>query len=619
VSPSTFELGALTGALPALLVLVWVLVTRRRVSAAHRAAFEQAADSVLLIDALTLEIVDASHALLRRVGHTGSSIRGLPLSRLLEDSSGEPGTLLRRLRDPRVQLPAQARQRSQDGGLRKVEVNGHRVEVDGRQLLALTVSDVLSCGAASPGSRQPALDHLAHHDLLTGLPNRRFLCAHLPGAVEHARRAGRQLAVLFLDLDHFNHVNDARGHETGDKLLQTLAERIRATVPADDLVVRMGSDEFVIIVKSVQSPEAVNAIAARIKEALAVPAALDGRVFTTTASIGLCLYPRDGSGMSELLRNADTARYQAKAQGRNTCQVFSPAMGRQLAERIALESCLRMALQRRQLEVHYQPIVDIHSHRLVALECLLRWKHPVHGFISPDRFIPIAEETGLIVPIGEMVLERVIEDMACWEAAGCTLAPVAVNISAVQLQRSDLAATVARLTLEHGVSPRMLQVELTESAALDREDALVRLRELGVAIAIDDFGMGYSSLGYLKRCRADYLKIDRSFVRELVSDACDLAIVSAIIAMAQRLDIKVVAEGIETRAQLQKLQELGSQFAQGFLFARPVPAEQCRRYLTGAPLQPGPDPAAVAAEPPAAAGAAPIGDFGMLQPLPFGL
>jgi diguanylate cyclase (GGDEF)-like protein/PAS domain S-box-containing protein len=608
VSHSAFELGALAGALPALLALVCTLRCFSVRLGVHRAAFEQATDSVLLVDARTLEIVDASRALRRSTSYTRREILGLPISQLLEDRMGEPGSLLRRLGDPWVQLPAVAQQRSKSGQVRTVEVSGHRIELNGRALLALTLSEL-----PTPEARSC----IAGQDLLTGLPNRYFLAAQLPVTIEQSRSAGHRLAVLFLDFDHFNHVNDARGHQAGDKLIRALAERLRASVPADDLVVRMGSDEFVIVVRSVQTLEGASALAARIKEALAMPVTLDGRDFITTASIGLSLYPRDGTNAGELLRSADTARYQSKAQGGNTVEVFSPAMGQRLEERIAMESSLRTALQRGQLEVYYQPILDIRSYGVVALEALLRWKHPVHGFVSPDRFIPVAEETGMIVPIGEFVIERVMGDIARWELAGCTTVPVAVNISAVQLQRTDLAATICRLGLEFGVSPEMLQVELTERAAFEREAAVAGLRQLGVTVALDDFGTGYSSLSYLKHWRVDHLKIDRSFVRDLVTDASDRAIVGAIVAMARQFKIEVVAEGIETWAQLTTLQELGCELAQGHLFAKAIPAAQCRRYLTGAAMQPGfstPDALPVAdpveeAEP----------ALGLLvQPLPFG-
>ena len=447
--------------------------------------------------------------------------------------------------------------------------------------------------------KQQHLDHLAHHDQLTGLPNRLYLAAYLPGAIEEARRTSSILAVLFLDLDRFKHINDSRGHETGDKLLKAVAERIKGTVRTEDVVVRMGGDEFIVVLKSVRSCEQVNETAARINEALSAPVPVDGRPLVTTVSIGVSLYPRDGTDMGELLRHSDTAMYQAKDRGRNNFQLFSPGMDRKLKARMAIETSLRSALQRKQLDVHYQPIVDIQTNRVVGLESLLRWKVQGQGFIPPDKFISVAEETGLIVPIGEFVLARAFEDMSKWRQNGSALVPIAVNISAVQLQRADLLETIQKLTRQYGVHPSMLQLELTETAVFERregrtgesnEDAVSRLRELGVRIAIDDFGTGYSSLSYLKRWRVDYLKIDRSFVRDLVTDLSDLAIVSAIIAMAKHLNIEVVAEGIEGWQQLEKLRQLGCGLAQGYLLAKPVAYDQCRRYLSGAPLDLTEDP-----------------------------
>jgi predicted signal transduction protein with EAL and GGDEF domain len=368
---------------------------------------------------------------------------------------------------------------------------------------------------------------------------------------------------------------------------------VRSSIRAEDLVVRMGGDEFVVVMKDLRNTDKVNEAAERINQALGAPMVVDGRTLVTTVSIGVALYPRDGLDMGELLRHSDTAMYQAKDRGRNNFQLFSPAMDRRLKERIAVEASLRTALQTRQLEVHYQPIVDIESHRVVALEALMRWRHPSQGFVRPDRFVRIAEEAGLIVPIGDFVLQRALEDMVRWRQSGATLVPVALNVSAVQLQRSNLAESIARLTKEYGLEPSMLQVELTESAVFERreqrgreaaQDAVAKLRELGVHIAIDDFGTGYSSLSYLKRWRVDTLKIDRSFVRDLVTDMSDLAIVSAIIAMARHLHIEVVAEGIEGWPQLEKLRQVGCSYAQGYLFARPAAAEDCPRYLTGDPL-----------------------------------
>jgi len=561
----------------------------------YNAAVEQSQNGMLIAEASNLRVIGGNPALQRSLGYTLGELRSLTLAQIFADESGDADSVLGRLKNPDPRLPLSLRQRCKDGTLLDVEISGHRFELDGRSVLAFTTNDItlrrkIECQLLE---KQHRLDHLAHHDQLTGLPNRLYLAAHLPEAIAEARRSGATLAVLFLDLDRFKHINDSRGHEVGDKLLQTVAQRIRTTVRDEDVVVRMGGDEFIVVLKSVKSPQHVNETAVRINEALSQPVVVDNRPLVTTVSIGVSLYPRDGNDIGELLRHSDTAMYQAKDRGRNNFQLFSPVMDRKLKERIAVEASLRSAIEQKQLDVHYQPIIDIESHRVTGLEALLRWKHPLHGFVAPGRFIGVAEETGLIVPIGEFVLERVMDDAARWREMGWSPVPVAVNISAVQLQRSDLPGTIRRLTRLHGIKTSMLQVELTESAVFEHreartgessEDGISKLRELGVRIAIDDFGTGYSSLSYLKRWRVDYVKIDRSFVRDLVTDMSDLAIVGAIIAMARHLNIQVVAEGIEGWQQLEKLRQLQCNLAQGFLFAKPTPAAQCRRFLTGAPL-----------------------------------
>jgi len=582
----------------ALSTLLWRRARPRAgasVRGTHETAFAQSPHGMLVVDGSSLAIVDANPALQRSLGYDLEDLLQMPLARIFSDDGGPPQALLAQLQETPERLLIETGQRCRSGRFLHIEVSGYRIDVGARSLFALTTRDITMRRRVEAQllETQQHPDHLAHHDQLTGLPNRLFLAAHLPGAIEEAKRTGNMLAVFFLDLDRFKHINDSRGHETGDKLLKAVAQRIRTTTRTDDIVVRMGGDEFIVVLKTVSNTEQINEAASRITEALAAPVLIDGRPIVTTASIGVSLFPRDGSTMGELLRQSDTAMYQAKDRGRNNFQLFSPVMERKLKERIAIESSLRAALQARQLDVHYQPIVDIESHRVVALETLLRWRHPDQGFVPPDRFVAVAEETGLIVPIGEFVLERAIQDAARWRAAGAIVVPISVNISAVQLQRSDLAATIARLTHTHRVSPEMLQLELTESALFERregrngessQDAIARLRELGTRIAIDDFGTGYSSLSYLKQWRVDYLKIDRSFVRDLVTDMSDLAIVEAIIAMAKHLNIEVVAEGIEGWQQLEKLRQLGCPYAQGFLLARPAPFEQCRRYLTGQPL-----------------------------------
>ena len=594
-----FGLGAVAGVLPAAAIGSWWLRRLRspltRSDAAHQALFEQWPTGALVLNTATLQIVAANAAALRSLGYTLEEVRELRFGDLFSAEGADAQALVGRLLDATSRLPVEMRQRCKDGSQRNVEANCDRLTLGDQQLLGVAVHDVTLRRKAETQllERHQQLDHLAHHDQLTGLPNRLYLAAHLPGDLEEAKKAGSMLAVLFLDLDRFKHINDSRGHETGDKLLKTVAQRVRSTVRTQDVVVRMGGDEFVVILKGVQHTGQVNETAERINQALSAPMVVDGRTLVTTVSIGVALYPHDGLDMGELLRHSDTAMYQAKDRGRNNFQVFSPVMDRRLKERIAIETSLRTALQSQQLDVHYQPIVNIESNCVVALEALLRWKHPSHGYVRPERFMGIAEETGLMVPIGDFVLQRAVEDAVRWRQAGGTLVPIAVNVSAVQLQRSNLAESISRLTRQHGLEPSLLQVELTEGAVFERrdarnpdasQDAVASLRELGVRIAIDDFGVGYSSLSYLKRWRVDALKIDRSFVRDLVTDLSDLAIVSAIIAMARHLHIEVVAEGIEGWQQLEKLRQLGCGFAQGFLIARPAPAQDCAQYLSGKPV-----------------------------------
>jgi diguanylate cyclase (GGDEF)-like protein/PAS domain S-box-containing protein len=577
---------------------VWLhLLKSRRVSQERllsSASFDQSPQAAVLLDLMSLQVIVANAAFLRESGYSADELRGMPATRLFVDETARD-LMLSQLREPTDHAPLKLSQRLKDGQLVEVELIGHRVRLGDRSILSYTRHD--STQRARFESRliekQQNLDHLAHHDQLTGLPNRLFLAAHLPEALQLAANNGQILAVLFLDLDRFKHINDSRGHETGDQLLKAVAQRLRATLRGEDIVVRMGGDEFVVIMKSVRDADDVSEAALRITESLSSPIVIDGRSLITTVSIGVSLYPRDGTDMGELLRHSDTAMYQAKERGRNNWQVFSPHMDRRLKQRIAIETHLRLALETNQLDVHYQPIVDIRSNQVVALEALLRWNHPSHGFISPSRFISIAEESGLIVPIGEFVMERVLTDVTQWRKDGCELMPIAVNVSAAQLQRSNLVGVISQLTEKFGLEPTILQIELTEGTIFERregrngessEDAVAKLHDLGIHISIDDFGTGYSSLSYLKRWPVDSIKIDKSFVRDLGSDASDLAIVGAIIAMARHLRIPVIAEGIESWQQLEKLRELGCARAQGHLFAKPMAPAKCRRFLRGVPL-----------------------------------
>jgi diguanylate cyclase (GGDEF)-like protein/PAS domain S-box-containing protein len=595
----SMALTALAGALETVVRVPWLQRLRQRIWPASglpelRAAFEQSPHGSLLVDAQSLQILSTNAALRHSLGLDEHELKALTLPQLFAHDE-DAKALISRLREPNSRTSLRTRRRGPNGQMLNIEISGYPIELGQRRVLAYTTHDVTvrSNFEAQLLENQQRLDHLAHHDQLTALPNRLFLAAHLPGAIEETRRSGQMLAILFLDLDRFKHINDSRGHETGDALLKTVAQRIRSTVRSVDVVVRMGGDEFIVILKEVANTAQVNEAAERIIEALSRPVVINGRSIVTTVSIGVSLYPRDGADMEELLRHSDTAMYQAKERGRNNWQVFSPVMGRRLKARVAIESHLRAALQLSQLDVHYQPIVDIESQRVVALESLVRWKHPEYGFVSPTRFIGVAEESGLIVPIGEFVLQRVLEDARRWLDSGFTMVPIAINVSAIQLQRYDFADLILKMTSAKGLRPTILQIELTESAIFEtlegrngepNKDSVADLRKLGIDISIDDFGTGYSSLSYLKRWRFDYLKIDRTFVRDLGTDMSDLAIVGAIIAMARHLNIRVIAEGIEGWQQLEKLRELGCTLAQGHLFAKPAPAHKCERYLTGRPI-----------------------------------
>jgi diguanylate cyclase (GGDEF)-like protein len=569
---------------------------RSKLSTSHSAwhdSFAQAPQPALLADALSLEIVAANAELQRCLAMSEAQITSINLTQLFSPD-GDSNAIAEGLRNPDPDVPLRIR-RSMAGQHIAIELKGYRVDSGRRSLLVYSAIDVTSRSKIEEAllENQNRLAHLAHHDQLTGLPNRLFLAANLPAAISTAKQDGKMLGILFLDLDRFKHINDSRGHETGDALLKAVALRIRSTIRGDDVVVRMGGDEFIVLLYDIPNVDRVTETAERLIDAVSSPVNIQGHVLSTTVSIGVSVYPRDGADMGELLRHSDTAMYQAKELGRNNCQVFSVAMDRRLRQKIAVESHLRAALKKKQFEVHYQPIVDIQSRRVVAMEALLRWKHPDYGFVPPGRFIALAEETGLILPIGDFVLQRVVEDMARWRDGNCDLVPIAVNVSAVQLQRGDVPGLIAKLTSAKGLDSDLLHVELTESAIFERrssreghsnQDAVDQLRERGIKIAIDDFGTGYSSLAYLKHWRFDFLKIDRTFVRDLVTDPSDLAIVGAIVAMARHLQIQVIAEGIEGWQQLEKLRELGCSLAQGHLLAKPTPAAACARFLSGAPL-----------------------------------
>ncbi|TQK10595.1 EAL domain-containing protein [Herbaspirillum sp. SJZ107] len=415
--------------------------------------------------------------------------------------------------------------------------------------------------------------HMAYHDALTGLPNRALLAERLDRALLAARRDGRRLALMFLDLDRFKTINDSLGHATGDHLLREVAQRLCRVVRASDTVARLGGDEFVVLVPGVRAAEECTLVGDKIIDVLAEPVSFEGRSLHISTSIGICLYPDDGTDVDSLMRKADAAMYQAKAAGRNNYQFYSGCMD--AAERhFELETELRGALARDEFALLFQPIVAVADRAPQALEVLLRWRHPQRGLVAPGEFIPILEENGAIVAVGEWVIRRACEQAVAWQRAGRRPLPLAINLSARQFMHRGLVDSIRAIVEETGIDPGLLEFEITETALMQHcgqtLETLGQISRIGIRLSIDDFGTGYSSLAYLKRFPVRKIKIDRAFVRELETSSEDQAIVAAIMALAGSLQMAVVAEGVETEGQLALLQGSGCQYAQGYLFARPA-------------------------------------------------
>jgi diguanylate cyclase (GGDEF)-like protein/PAS domain S-box-containing protein len=426
---------------------------------------------------------------------------------------------------------------------------------------------------------------LAHYDELTGLPNRSMFHQRVGRALARARRRGRQLAILFIDLDRFKNINDTLGHDAGDRVLDEIAARLRGCLRETDTVGRLGGDEFVVLIEEVADPAEVALVAQKVLAEVARPIALGAQEVHITASIGISTYPADSEDMQGLMKNADIAMYRAKEQGKNNYQFYSAQMNVHTLERLAMESDLRRALERDEFVLHYQPKIDLANSAIGGMEALLRWRHPVRGLVQPAHFIPLAEETGLIVPIGQWVLRTACAQTKAWQARGLQLR-VAVNLSARQFSQESLLADVAGVLAETGLAAPMLELEITESMVMRNPAHAVALldslKAMGVHLSIDDFGTGYSSLSYLKRFPIDNLKIDRSFIQDLPGDGEDAAITRAIIAMAHSLRLTVIAEGVETEKQRKFLHQHGCNEMQGFLFSKPLGAEEFLALLQDA-------------------------------------
>src|SRR5215471_12225667 len=430
---------------------------------------------------------------------------------------------------------------------------------------------------------QEQLEYQANYDALTGLPNRNLLHDRLRQSV-YAQRFVRSIGVVFLDIDHFKFVNDSLGHNTGDKLLQKVAERLLESVRDGDTVARLGGDEFILVLNDQTGQEVIYRAMQRIISRIADPIEIDGQELLVTASAGISLYPQDGPDVETLLKNADAAMYRAKEKGRNNFQFYTAEMNRQVNERLKLESSLRRALERNEFELFYQPRFHVENGALVGCEALLRWQHPEMGLTLPERFIGLTEETGLIVPIGEWVIRTACAQARAWQKKGMAPITVSVNLSMRQFRQEGLATVVDDALRASGLDPRRLEMELTESLVMHDTEAAIRvlerLREIGVEISVDDFGTGHSSLAYLTRLPISALKIDQSFVQAIkgtgLSD--EGVVAQAIISLAHNLSLKVVGEGVETATQFEFLKQHACDEVQGYHFGRPMPAAEFERF-----------------------------------------
>jgi diguanylate cyclase (GGDEF)-like protein/PAS domain S-box-containing protein len=535
---------------------------------------EHIADGVMVID-LHGKIVATNPAFTQITGYTESEAVGThsSLTRVASHDAGFSEALWADLAETgfwRGELLN--RRKNGDTYLEWLTVSAVRDDADAVTHYVCVFSDITKVKES-----QDKLDHLAHHDPLTGLPNRLLFHDRLQHAMVRAARNHRQLAVMFIDLDRFKTVNDTLGHHVGDELLKQVAGQLAQCLRDGDTLARLGGDEFIVLLEDVDGVHGARQVAEKLMQLFERPVLVSDYELFVTGSVGISLFPQDAVDMNVLIRNADVAMYQAKARGRNGYQLYAPSMDGDGAERLRMEGLLRRAIERGEIRLHYQPQVEIETGRLVGVEALVRWHSAELGHVPPVRFIPLAEDIGFIGQLGAWVLEQACRQVVCWETAGLYVPKVAVNLSGRQFDRGSVAPLVARVLADAGLAPQRLQLEVTESVIMNTGDALQYINDLhalGVELAIDDFGTGYSSLAYLKQLPVQTLKIDRSFIKDIPADKDDEAIAVAIVQLGKSMDLAVIAEGVETVEQADFLLRHGCRRAQGYLYSRPVePAE----------------------------------------------
>jgi diguanylate cyclase (GGDEF)-like protein/PAS domain S-box-containing protein len=548
-----------------------------RESEAHfRALVEQASDSFYVHD-MQGRFIDVNQQGCEGLGYTREELLKMSVQDIdLDLTTRELKKLTSKL-TAGSPIARESRYQRKDGSTFPVEIRMGPIDINGRRHLLSLVRDV-----TERKEMQDHIQHLAYHDSLTNLPNRAMFNRHLSHAIDQAGRHGKSLAVLFIDLDRFKYVNDTLGHDAGDRLLQEMSRRLSNALHGD-LVARLGGDEFVVLLEDINDSEHVSHVAQKILTALVQELPLNGQRIHITASIGVSIFPEDGEDEFALMKHADIAMYRAKDRGKNNFQFYSAYMSQHAAKMLALESSLRRAIEREELVLYYQGKVETRTGRISGVESLVRWKHPELGLLSPDQFIPLAEETGLIVPLSKWVLREACKQVCEWQRQNLPPLNVAVNLSARQFVDDRLLDDTAQTLRELGMDPTLLELEITESMMMHNPERTIQilhgLKAMGIRIAIDDFGIGYSSLSHLRQFPIDIIKIDRSFIQDVPGDPADEAITEAIIAMGKSLKITVVAEGVEKIEQLQFLSDRSCEEIQGYFFSKPLPAKEFTKLL----------------------------------------
>lgn len=544
----------------------------------YRAVVRQISEGIILIDPITKQIIEANQAYCSLIGHSNQEILFLKLYDLVAADADIIDSIIRKVQKNRLNLTQEFIHRHCDGSLIHVEVNISTIYYSAKEFICYAVRDITERKLV-----EEMLRYQACHDLLTELGNRNLFNQQLDNAIARAQRYKYQFAVMFIDLDRFKNINDTLGHSLGDKFLQSVAQRVKKSLRSADLIARWGGDEFTILLSEIKHSEEASIVAERILESLKKPFQIMEYQLYAHLSIGISVYPQDGDTLETLLKNADIALYRMKDQGGNNYQYYNSSMNQKKSELLRMETYLYEAIKDNQLELYYQPQIHVKTGAILGMEALIRWYHPILGEVSPTKFIPIAEQTGLIKSIGEWVLFTACKQTKQWQNLGFPPFKIAVNLSPRQFQQKNLVNRFSEILKETELEPKYLELEITESSIIEHPDLtqhiLGQLTDLGISISMDDFGSGYSSLGYLKKFPFKKIKIDQSFVKDLKNEPEDIAIISAVVTLGKGFNLQVVAEGIETLEQLQLLKELQCEIMQGYYFSHPLSVEHATNFI----------------------------------------